>query len=290
MVCGERLLKFWCGVSPFVVRDRHRSIGIFQRRDREGGEPGRNGETWLHAPGEPPRSLGKLDLLRPPPRATLAVCTAGGGGYGHPYDRDPELVLFDGSGAALPPVATDRRILVAGAHQPPELVTGYLNAFRILLSDLIVLTMAEEGSGWQTLRDAIADVKDVPVVPTVLRPRPVEDVSGRRVAFFTTAPGDALDRVAAHLRDEHGAELVHVSGNLSRRAELRADLASLEARSADLYLVELKAAAIDVVAETAAERGVPVVLCDNEVRAVEGETELDERILDLAESLAGVEA
>ena len=79
------------------------------------------------------------------------------------------------------------------------------------------------------------------------------------------------------------------SGNLSRRAELRADLASLEARSAELYLVELKAAAIDVVAETAAERDVPVVLCDNEVRTVDGES-LDERVLELAEALEGARA
>jgi N-methylhydantoinase B len=67
----------------------------FQPWGREGGAPGRNGETWLHAPGEPPANLGKLDLLRPPPRATLAVRTAGGGGYGDPYDRDPERVLAD---------------------------------------------------------------------------------------------------------------------------------------------------------------------------------------------------
>ena len=69
----------------------------------------------------------------------------------------------------------------------------------------------------------------------------------------------------------------------------RADLASLEARSADLYLVELKAAAIDVVAETAAERGVPIVLCDNEVRTVDGES-LEERVLDLADALEGARA
>ncbi|MEO8291268.1 MAG: 2,3-diphosphoglycerate synthetase, partial [Gaiellaceae bacterium] len=87
-----------------------------------------------------------------------------------------------------------------------------------------------------------------------------------------------------------GAEVVHVSGNLSRRPELRADLASLEARSADLYLIELKAAAIDVVAETAAERGVPIVLCDNEVRTVDGDAALDERILELVDSLAAARA
>ena len=171
---------------------------------------------------------------------------------------------------------------------------GYLGAYRVLLSDLVVLTGCEEPLAEQDevekLRRAIAEVSsDAPVIETIFRPRPVADVSGRRVAYFSTAPAGAHARLREHLRREHGAEIVHISGNLSRRPELRADLASLEARSAELYLVELKAAAIDVVAETAAERGVPVVLCDNEVRTVDGEN-LDERVLDLVDNLVGVRA
>src|SRR5207247_2905275 len=131
--------------------------------------------------------------------------------------------------------------------------------------------------------------QDDSVLQTIFRPWPVGDGSGERVAYFSTAPAGAHARLREHLRRDHGADIVHVSGNLSRRAELRADLASLEARSAELYLVELKAAAIDVVAETAAERGVPVVLCDNEVRTVDGES-LDERVLDLAAALQGARA
>lgn len=207
---------------------------------------------------------------------------------------DPDLVVFEGSGAAIPPVEVGRRILVVGATQDPATVIGYLGAYRVLLSDLVVLTGCEEplatGDQVEKLRGAIAEVDGgLPVVETIFRPRPVGDVRDRRVAYFSTAPAAAHARLREHLRREHGAEIVHVSGNLSRRAELRADLASLEARSADVYLVELKAAAIDVVAETAAERGVPVVLCDNEVRTVEGDS-LDERVLDLADSLTGVRA
>jgi cyclic 2,3-diphosphoglycerate synthetase len=198
--------------------------------------------------------------------------------------RAPELVLFDGSGAALPPVATDRRILVAGAHQPPELVTGYLNAYRILVSDLVVLTMAEHDSGHEELSAAIGEVKDIPVIPTVLRPRPVQDVSGRRVAFFSTAPEAALPRLAAHLRHECGAELVHVSGNLASRDRLRDELETLDA---DVFLVEIKAAAIDVVAEAASERGVEVVFADNEVRQVEGADDLDTAVRRLAAEAVG---
>ncbi len=63
----------------------------------------------------------------------------------------PDLVVFDGSGAAFPPVETSRRILVVNAQQDPDVVTGYLNEYRHLVSDLVILTMAEHGSGWEEL-------------------------------------------------------------------------------------------------------------------------------------------
>jgi cyclic 2,3-diphosphoglycerate synthetase len=54
------------------------------------------------------------------------------------------LTLFDGSGAAVPPVAVGRRVLVAGANQDPEYITGFLGAYRLFASDLLLLTMSEE--------------------------------------------------------------------------------------------------------------------------------------------------
>src|SRR6476659_4527709 len=99
-------------------------------------------------------------------------------------ELDPDVVVFDGSGAAIPPVEVDARVLVTSASQPVEVATGYLNAYRILISDLVVVTGGASGP----LLEAIAEVKDVPVAPVELRPRPVEPVSGRRLAYFTTAP------------------------------------------------------------------------------------------------------
>src|SRR5919201_3226194 len=69
-----------------------------------------------------------------------------GAGLALALDLSPDLVVLDGSGAAIPPVATGARVLVVGGMQPPELVTGYLNAYRILISDLVVVTMAEAGT------------------------------------------------------------------------------------------------------------------------------------------------
>ena len=124
-----------------------------------------------------------------------------------------------------------------------------------------------------SLHRAIRDVRaEVPIVGVVLRPRPLGPIDGRRVAYFTCAPESARAALAARLRDEHGAKVVHVSGNLARREALRAELAQVDA---EVYLVELKAAAIDVVAEAASARGVEIVLADNEVVPIPGEADLD---------------
>jgi cyclic 2,3-diphosphoglycerate synthetase len=178
---------------------------------------------------------------------------------------DPDLIVLDGSGAALPPVAADRRVLVA---RDGEDATSYLNAYRLLISDLVVLT--GEGSA-----DPIRSVKDVPVVRVQMVLRPEKPLAGRRTAVFTTGPAPV---------DHLEAEVVLVSRNLADRPALRADL---ERADAEVYLVEIKAAAIDVVAETAAERGVEVVFAANDIVPVPGEPDLDEHVRRLAESLTG---
>jgi cyclic 2,3-diphosphoglycerate synthase len=195
-------------------------------------------------------------------------------------EREPDLVVFDGSGASIPPVETSARVLVTSAAQPLEVAAGYLNAYRILVSDLVVLTGAEEGSGYEELAHAILGVKEVPVVPVVLRPRPGSPILGRRVAYFSTAPAEAHETLARHLREEHGAEVTLVSGNLARRSALREDVARADA---EVFLVEIKAAAIDVVAEAAVERGAEVVFADNELVPV-GVLDLDTELIRLADS------
>jgi cyclic 2,3-diphosphoglycerate synthetase len=163
-------------------------------------------------------------------------------------------------------VQTDARILVCGRGQDP---TAYLNAYRVLVSDLVVSIGCIDVDGVRRL-------KEVPVVQADLRLRPMTPLAGRRVAVFTTgpAPTDHLD-----------AQVTAVSRNLADRAKLRQDLARTEA---DLYVVEIKAAAIDVVAEAAQERGVEVVFAENEVVPLEGEPDFDDAILNLVPAGAHV--
>jgi cyclic 2,3-diphosphoglycerate synthase len=174
-------------------------------------------------------------------------------------EREPDVVVFDGSGAAIPPVQTDARILVCGRGQDP---TAYLNAYRVLVSDLVI-------SIGPTDVGRIHRLKEVPLVQAELRLRPIEALAGRRVAVFTTGPAPI-----EHL----DAEVTAVSRNLADRSKLREDLARADA---DVYLVEIKAAAIDVVAETARERGAEVVFAENEVVPLEGEPSLDDAVLGL---------
>jgi cyclic 2,3-diphosphoglycerate synthase len=187
---------------------------------------------------------------------TVGCRRAGGGMAGAPFASnvlegarvaaalEPDVVVFDGSGAAIPPIATSARVLVA--HD----LSG-LNRYRALVSDL-VMTMSDE----LARREGALRFE--------LRLVPSEPLEGR-VAVFAAGPV-----ATGHL----DAEVVHVSRNLARRDLLRDELAELDA---DTYLVELKAAAIDVVAEHALARGARIVLAGNEVVA----PGLDEAILEL---------
>jgi len=225
--------------------------------------------------------------------AVLAGVTAvgcrrcGGGLAGMPFDdnvrealplldgRGAALAVIEGSGAVVPPVAADATLCVAGASQPVDYVAGYLGTYRLLLSDALVLTQCEPpfaspGEVAAMAAAAGAVRPGLEVVRTVFRPRPARPVRGRRVAFFTTAPEAAAPQLAASLAEEHGAEVVLVSCDLADRRRLREAVARAAAE-ADVFLTEIKAAAVDVVAEGAAAAGRELVFCDNEPVALEGD-------------------
>lgn len=210
---------------------------------------------------------------------TVGCRRCGGGLAGEPFvsnvlegakianDLDTRITVFDGSGAAMPPVAVERRVLVAGAHQDPEYITGYLGTYRLLISDLLLLTMSEEPmAGEEKVRDILDGVRkvrpDLEVIPTVFRPRPVGDVRGMRLAYVSTAPPAVLEKLSRHLEERYGCEVVAASGNLSDRKRLARDLDAM--REAEAYLTEIKAAAVDVVTRRGSEEGRPVLYCDND--------------------------
>jgi cyclic 2,3-diphosphoglycerate synthetase len=198
---------------------------------------------------------------------------------------DAGMTVFDGSGAAIPPVAVDRRVLVVGAHQDPEYIAGYFGAYRLAICDLVLLTMSEEPlADREKVREILRRIQEVrpglAVVPTVFRPRPMGSVEGMKVGYVSTAPSSVLDRLSRYLEEHYGCEVVGVSGALSDRARLEKEMEEIE--GAEAYLTEIKAAAIDVVSRRASEEGKPVFYCDNEP---EGEG-LEGAVLGVARSAA----
>ena len=241
---------------------------------------------------------------------TVGTRRCGGGLAGEPFAstfpagvaeanaRSEPLVVFEGSGACVPPAHADATICVMPASVDPELVTGYLGPYRVLLSDLIVVTMGEPsiadlGEGAPTgTRSALTGsafleeivrklVPGVRVVHTVFRPFPLVPIFGRRVFYVTTAPVSASRVLVDHLEQTHGCTVVGVSHHLARRPELAADLAA--APDADVLLVELKAAAVDLAAKTALERGMEITFCDNRVVSIGGDGTFDDLALSIAD-------
>ncbi len=161
-------------------------------------------------------------------------------------ERGPDAIVFDSSGTAVPPVEVDRRVLVVG---PGHDLDAHFNLYRRLISDLVVSVGGEIEEAY----------------PATLRLRPLEPLEGR-VAVFTAGGVDVAGLEA---------DVVQVSRNLGNREALFDDLSRTDA---DTYLVELKGAAIDAVAEHALARGRKIVLAANDVVA----PEFDEALLALA--------
>ena len=190
---------------------------------------------------------------------TVGCRRVGGGPAGEPVESnvpagarlaaslDPDVILFEGSGACIPPVEVDRTVCIVGAG-PPEPFAEY----RTLRADL-------------TLAAPDADAPPH-AVPFSLRPEPVEPLpDGARVAVFTTGAAGAVE----------GLDPVVASRNLARRSALAADLDRAAAERCDVYLTELKAAAIDTVAMRARAEDARVIFLRNRPEGA------DEALVDL---------
>ncbi|HEX2234309.1 MAG TPA: hypothetical protein VHG69_13200 [Thermoleophilaceae bacterium] len=198
---------------------------------------------------------------------TVGCRRVGGGLAGEPAESNvpegavlaaslsPDALIFEGSGSCLPPVEVDRTISLAGAG-----ALDALGAYRLLRADLALVGDAGD-------LDAVAEVCPGAVMRFSLRPEPVEDVpADARVALFSTG----------HARPQ-GIEPVVASPNLGRRSLLSLDLDRAAEERCDLYLTELKAAAIDTVAARAVRDGARVVFLRNRPVGLDGD--LDRALL-----------
>jgi cyclic 2,3-diphosphoglycerate synthetase len=213
--------------------------------------------------------------------ATVGCRRVGGGLAGEPAEsnvaegaalaasRDPDALLFEGSGACIPPVVVDRTVCMVGDR------SGALDAlgpYRLLRADLaLVIALAPSERESERLAAAVAEFSQGRVMRCSLEAQPAQELApGARVALFTTGPAsaDSIDPVVT-------------SDNLARRAALAADLDRAAAEGCDTYLTELKAGAIDTVAERAAREGARVVFLRNRPVGLDGD--LDQALVKLYE-------
>lgn len=178
----------------------------------------------------------------------------------------PDLLLYEGSGTAIPPTPADRHLLVMPATIDPEYLTGYFGTYRLALADA-VLVMGPEGHDRAETHEAVRRVDtDLPIFDGHYEADVTAPVAGRRVVVITTAPHTAAPFIRLQLESQ-GADAVSTVHSLSDRARLRADLDSVT--DTDMAVVEIKAAAVDSVIPWALDRGVEVAFLHNRV-VVEG--------------------
>lgn len=235
-------------------------------------------------------------------RITTVGCRRCGGGLaGAPFisnvlagaklanELEARLVIFEGSGAALPPVRTDACVVTVGAHQPLDYIDGYFGTYRLLISDLAILTMCESPmADKEKVRFVEAAARranpDLKIIHTVFRPRPLHSVTGKRVFLTTTASPAVTQDLRDYLERECECEVVGVSTNLSNRKLLRKDLETARGKFTTL-LTELKAASVDVVTDLGLSLGKEVIYVDNVPVTVGGDGDLRELLVDLAKEV-----
>lgn len=234
---------------------------------------------------------------------TIGCRRCGGGLAGAPFisnveagahlanTLDVDLVIFEGSGAALPPVKTDSRVAVVGGGQPEEFISGYFGPYRLKESELVVLTGCEEplatSSKIDQLHRAVREInREAKVVHTIFRPQPLKALTGKRVFLATTAPEAIREITASYLEEEFKCQMVGITNSLADRQRLRQELGKVRGKY-DVLLTELKAAAVDVATQVGLEEGAEVVYADNVPVTVGGDGDLSELALELVRRLVG---
>lgn len=182
-------------------------------------------------------------------------------------DLNTNMIAIEGSGSAIPPIKTNKNIVLVGANQPIETLTEYFGPFRIKLADLVIITMCDEQiCSKEKLNDLMGYIHeinpDAEVIPTIFRPAPVESIENKNVLFATTAPESVQPLLKEYLEDNYNCNVVAISSNLSNRPLLQEDI-DKNIDNVDIMLTEIKAAAIDVATKVALTKGLEVVYCDN---------------------------
>jgi len=212
-------------------------------------------------------------------KVTTIGCRRCGGGFGGKVfmsnvregvvmaeKLNPDLIILEGSGASLPDVEADAVICVVGAYQKWEDIVGYLGIYRIMLSDLIIITMCEEPMAKESdinlLEERITKINPAAkIIRSVFRPQPLSNIAGRKVFMIMTARKEIESKIKNFVEEKYSCAVTKMSFNLSNREALRKDLEQFG--DYDTILTELKAASVDVVTDFAFKNKKDIVYMNN---------------------------
>ncbi len=230
---------------------------------------------------------------------TVGCKRCGGGMAGPPFfsnvregvellnQLDCNFAIIEGSGPTSPPVHTDASLLIVSARIPPDRSVAFFGEYRIRTANLVAVSMCEDKvvrdrHAQEIFRHVKSVARDIPVVFTVFRIEPAEEIRGRRIFLAITASDrSAAENRIACLENEYGGTVTASSIHLANRTELLKEMNSTVAEW-DLLLTELKASAVDVAAQFAKEHQKDIVFLHNRPVLLGGDFErLDEALLSI---------
>lgn len=219
----------WRGGSGQMLRFRLRKPGshvlargmerlVFRPWGSQGGGPGAPACLELHRPGQAAINLGKIEMLAVDQGDEIALYTPGGGGWGHPFDRDPEAVIVDVQRGLVSreAAASDYGVVIAADEGKPRLDRTATEARRRQRPTLV--SLGAERERW----DAVFSPASLDRLGAALFKLPaVERRGARRTALdaalvalpedFPRSPADAAACSAASARFGRAIEALEAS-------------------------------------------------------------------------------
>ncbi len=232
---------------------------------------------------------------------TTIGCRRCGGGFGGKFfisniDKgikiaeklSPEIIIVEGSGASIPPVKANFLLCVISSYQEWEEIVGYLGIYRIMMSDIVFITMCEEPLAdkkkIEILEKNIKKInKSVKVVKSIFRPQPLYSIKDKKVFLVLTAKPLVEIKIKDYLEEKFSCKVVKTSFNLADRQKLSNELKSFY--DYDMLLTELKASSVDLVTEFAIKNKKEINYLNNIPVIIEGEEHINNLIFSLEKNI-----
>lgn len=234
-------------------------------------------------------------------RITTIGCRRCGGGFGGKVflsnvsegakladSLNPDVIILEGSGASVPEVQTFKTICVVGANQNWDEITGYLGIYRILVSDLVILTNCEKPLATReeinNLENNIKTINpSINIYRSIFRPEPLGSIENKKVVVAMTAKSIIEDKIKKYIEKKFNCTVTGITFNLSNRPLLKKDLESYT--DYDTVLTELKAASVDVVTDFALKSGKEIIYMNNICEILSGRKTFEKNLLQLYSSI-----